>query len=354
MNTYRSFQSTAKFLLTTYLLIFYFIMVKLNRDLVVVTIAISSLLHFFSIILQPDGIKIPNCRRDSSSKAVAAGLEVEDDGSICKKLGLPQPMKDIPLSPHAYTMDRGVTYNFLVVQMNKPIQPPIKLVMPNHDWVTMNINQKTGLMDVWDNGNIWNRAMDSKPEEGIFIDVGGWVGDTAIPSAAMGIDTYVFEPVRNNTNMIHFAVSANGCHVSEHLTVVNALVGDKNSASESVYVTSRADNAAATKAQAVRNVGVHAQDFEQPVEMVTLDSFFPLGTKVQNLKIDVQGFELQVLRGAQRILEENKERLHLRFEYAEALIKAAGNDPKEQLVFMESIGYKVVKEDGEDLALRAV
>ena len=169
----------------------------------------------------------------------------------------------------------------------------------------------------------------------------------------MGIDTYVFEPVRNNTNMIHFAISANGCHVSEHLTVVNTLVGDKNSAKESVYVTSRADNAAVTKAQATKNVGQRAQDFEQPVEMIMLDSFFPPGTRVQNFKIDVQGFELQVLRGARRLLEENKEWLNVRLEYVESLIKAAGNDPVEQLAFMESIEYSISLKDGEDIVMRA-
>ena len=323
-------------------------MSSLSRNKIVATIALSSVLHLSSILMNPVPFETTKCQKDSPS------TPAKNDGSNCKKLGLPQQMNDIPLSPHAYTMERGVTYNFLVVQMDKNIQPPIKLVMPNHDWVTMNINQKTGLLNnIWDNGNIWNRAKESKPEDGIFIDVGGWVGDTAIPSAAMGIDTYVFEPVRNNSNMIHFAVSANGCHISEHLTIINALVGDQNSASESVYVTSRADNAAATKAQAVKNVGASAQDFEQKVESVTLDSFFPPGTRVQNLKIDVQGFELQVLRGAQRILEENKEILHLRMEYSKGLIKAAGNDPQEQLVFMESIGYKVVKEDGEDLDLIA-
>jgi len=195
--------------------------------------------------------------------------------------------------------------------------------------------------------------MESKPEDGIFIDVGGWVGDTSIPSAAMGLDTYVFEPVRNNTNMIHFAISANECHVSEHLTVVNAMVGDKDSAHESVYVTSRADNAAASKAQAIKNVGVRAGDFEQPVEMVTLDSFFPPGTEVQNLKIDVQGFELQVLRGAHRILEENKERLHLRFEHDEGLVKAAGNDSTELFEFMKMIGYSIVSKEDADIEMRA-
>lgn len=99
-------------------------------------------------------------------------------------------------------------------------------------------------------------------------------GDTSIPTAAFGMDTYVFEPVRNNTNMMHFARNANGCHISEHLTIINAMVGDHNSANELVYVTGRAENAAATKA-------VSREDFEQPVEMITLDTFFPPWTKVQ-------------------------------------------------------------------------
>ena len=207
-------------------------------------------------------------------------------------------MEDFPLSPKAYTMDDGIIHNCLVVKMKR--DPRIKFAMPNQHWVTERIDQNTGLMDLWDNGNIFNRAQESKPEDGIFIDVGGWVGDTSIISAARGIDTYVFEPVRNNTNMIHFAISANDCHISEHLTVVNAMVGEENHANQSIYVTSRSDNAAATKDQATKNVGINDQDFEQPVEMVALDSFFPSGTKVQNLKVDVQGFELQVLHMAQR------------------------------------------------------
>ncbi|KAL7534560.1 hypothetical protein ACHAWF_004870 [Thalassiosira exigua] len=143
---------------------------------------------------------------------------------------------------------------------------------------------------------------------------------------------------------------ANGCHVSEHLTIVNALVGDHNSANETVYVTAdRADNAAITKETAVLNVGDSRNNFPQPVEMITLDSFFPSGTEVQNLKIDVQGHELGVLRGAERILLENKGRLHLRFEFHEKLLNAAGTDPSDVTDYVKKLGYQMIRNDGGDL-----
>ena len=59
-------------------------------------------------------------------------------------------------------------------------------------------------------------------------------GDTSLPSAAAGIDTYVFEPVRQNSNVLHMSVLANPCQVSEHLTIVNALVSDHDSVNEVV------------------------------------------------------------------------------------------------------------------------
>ena len=89
-------------------------------------------------------------------------------------------------------------------------------------------------------------------------------GDSSIPSAALGIDTYVFEPVRSNTNMIHLSAMANDCVVSEHLTIVNAKVGDRDIADGTIYVTGgRSDNAASSKEQATKNVGTSDSDYEQ-------------------------------------------------------------------------------------------
>ena len=165
----------------------------------------------------------------------------------------------------------------------------------------------------------------------------------------MGIDTYVFEPVRINSNMIHLSALANDCVVSEHLTIVNAKVGDRDIADETIYVTAgRSDNAASSKEQATKNVGATTSDYEQPVETVRLDSFFPPGTKVLYMKVDVQGYELMVLKGAERILRENKGRIQVRFEYHEGLLRTAGTNPEDLLDYMKGLGYEIVRR-GEDI-----
>lgn len=276
---------------------------------------------------------------------------IEASTTGCNKLGLPQPIENIPLSPRAYEFNPTLpTKNFFVATANRDVTPEVILAFPNEPRLMARFNHKTGRVDVRNNGNIWNRVPESSAGDGIFIDVGGWVGDTSIPSAAAGIDTYVFEPVSTNCNMIHIAMMANGCHVSEHLTIVNALVGSRNSANESVYVTAgRTDNTAASKTLATLNVGDGAGNFDQPVEMVTLDTFFPPGTKVQNLKIDVQGYEFYVLQGAKRLLEENRDILHLRFEHTEKFMVASGIKPSDVIDYVTGLGYKLVRKDEDDL-----
>ncbi len=43
---------------------------------------------------------------------------------------------------------------------------------------------------------------------------------------------------------------------------------------------------------------------QQSKEVVTLDAYFEEGSPISVIKVDVEGFELQVFKGAQRILEE--------------------------------------------------
>ncbi|KAI8463258.1 MAG: S-adenosyl-L-methionine-dependent methyltransferase [Monoraphidium minutum] len=272
----------------------------------------------------------------------------KDSGDSCETLGTPQRSDLIPLPSEAYTRDRVLnTTNYVMGSLALSSTTSLLLALPRR--FSSRIDQATGVyQSAGNSGDTFARARAADPSNGIFIDVGGWVGDSSFTSAICGIDTYVFEPVRYNTNLMHMSLLANDCVVSKHLCIVNTMVGDTDGMA-SIFVTAdRADNAAQTKAQAQKNVGATMRDFTQTISVVRLDSFFPSGTKVQNLKIDVQGNEFKVLTGAKRILQENRGRLKLRFEADDGLLKLANASAKEIIVFMQNLGYTIVKK-GENI-----
>lgn len=264
---------------------------------------------------------------------------------VCGRLGLPQARDAIPLPDSAFTRDRSTTTNYMVGTMT--LDPPIFLALPRP--FSDRIDPKTGEFKFIGNSDqTFDRAVSGNPGDGIFIDVGGFIGDSSFPSAILGFDTYVFEPVRANTNLMHISMFLNDCALSEHLTIVNTLVSDTDGMG-SIFVSEKPDNSAATKALAQLVVGAHNNDHEESVGVVKLDSFFPAGTRVQNLKIDVQGNELHVLKGAERLLRENQGRLKLRFECHANLLKVAGTSEKEIVSFMEGLGYTVVSKNEGDI-----
>ena len=60
-----------------------------------------------------------------------------------------------------------------------------------------------------------------------------------------------------------------------------------------------------------------------PIEIVALDDYFKRGQRVDLIKMDIQGYELNALRGANRVLQENRD-IKLLFEFWPDGMRQAG------------------------------
>ena len=77
-----------------------------------------------------------------------------------------------------------------------------------------------------------------------------------------------------------------------------------------------------------------------PIKSTTLDDYFAAGSRVDLIKMDVQGFELHALRGAKRVLQENRD-IKLLLEFWPFGLKQAGGSADELLSFLEDHSFSL-------------
>ena len=84
------------------------------------------------------------------------------------------------------------------------------------------------------------------------------------------------------------------------------------------------------------------------VAAVALDEFVDVDIAVSAIKMDIQGAEMNALRGARRLLSSGR-RLLLILEYWPFGLRAAGEDPEEMLALLKSAGFELSTVGGHDL-----
>ena len=92
-------------------------------------------------------------------------------------------------------------------------------------------------------------------------------------------------------------------------------------------------------------MAIHVTSFG--TEMVALDDNFKPGQRVDLIKMDIQGYEVHALRGAQRVLQENSD-INLLLEFWPAGLKQAGVEWEELVEMLQALNMNltVVKSCG--------
>jgi FkbM family methyltransferase len=78
-----------------------------------------------------------------------------------------------------------------------------------------------------------------------------------------------------------------------------------------------------------------------PIEMVALDDYFKPGERVDMIKLDIQGYELHALRGAKRVLLENRD-IQLLLEFWPYGLKQAGAEWGDLIEMLRGFGMDLM------------
>ncbi len=163
-----------------------------------------------------------------------------------------------------------------------------------------------------------------------FIDIGAHVGLFAIPATQwVGCNGKIiaFEPHPENFHLLLNNLKIN--QVEEQVTAIQSAISNKTQSMD-LYTCSF-------------NTGDHqlypsSTRDKISVPCTTLDDFFPSGTQVDLVKMDVQGAEGFAFEGMRRLLEENKA-IQIIWELSPQQLLNSGYSTNKVLDYLESLNF---------------
>lgn len=188
--------------------------------------------------------------------------------------------------------------------------------------------------------------MKSEGKMGIFVDVGANVGMATFAAAVMGFRVFSFEPVFENLQSICNGIYFN--RVGDLVTVFEAATSDHVGNITFHKLVGRLDNSAVS-ATGAKLAFKSNEEVELQVRSIPLDKVIPDNEPVLLVKIDVQGWEYHVLKGAKKLLSRKKgEAPYLIYEEDERLLQASNSSSKEIREYLHGLGYTHCVQQGTD------
>lgn len=175
---------------------------------------------------------------------------------------------------------------------------------------------------------VWREAL--QPGD-LFLDIGANVGSYSIWVSEMGADVIALEPAEDTFALLSENVALNGYPIKLIQAAAGAFCG-------TARFTAGLDA-----------VNQMHPDGSAECAVITVDSV--IGDRaVAGIKVDVEGFEIEVLRGCERALSEHRIRL-MQLEWNQTSRKAVGTDRRPVADLLAQHGYELCRPDAEGVLL---
>lgn len=214
-------------------------------------------------------------------------------------------------------------------------------IINNYDYFTTEYNIPSNtLVDMFEDYKTTLELVSSLSKDRAIIDVGGNCGLFAIPIEKSGYNVYTFEPIKMNVDLLELNKKENDC---ANLHIIPNALSNVNE-NRIIYIPYCSDNTSFNQRVAVSNMT--KKDYvEEEVKCITFDSWFKENNTINVgfIKIDVQGFEKEVLQGMQTFFK-NCNDVHLFIEWDERHTKKSGSSLDELEQLITSNGFEFVKQ----------
>ncbi|GLJ37271.1 hypothetical protein SUGI_0756060 [Cryptomeria japonica] len=193
-------------------------------------------------------------------------------------------------------------------------------------------------------GNLETSGFHSR--KGIVVDVGANVGMAAFVATAMGYKVVAFEAVFENLQRLCDGMYLN--RAGDMVTFYHAAVSDVPGNLTMHKVVGRLDNSVVS-ATGAKLAFKSNELIPVSVRSITLDTVIHQSELVILLKIDVQGWEYHVLKGATSLLSRKPgDAPYIIYEDDERLLHESNTSSNDIKEFLASMGYNSCTKQGTD------
>ena len=208
------------------------------------------------------------------------------------------------------------------------------------------------LIDMWHTVKAAPEVVQHDPE-GIFVDAGANIGSCSLLMAAAGHKVYGFEPSRANFFYLSSGALANNLEVRNRMTLYQMGLGTSSSIVEAHVAQGNAGNTVLETE--VKDWADQSFNVEDQIAVGALDDvLWPDHSlpppHIRLMKMDVQGYELKILKGCKRLLAAGAIGM-IKSEVTEMFLAGQGTSSRELLEFMSEHGFDLVDGDYKSIPL---